>query len=408
MLREAFPKYYRSYQRSPWVDELDEFSTWLANVGYSHRCACNHLCRLRQVLDRTFDHCPNAAFTVVQLDKAFSSISSPSQSPRYRATQRAFQSFLAARGRLVTPPTSFRFETLRLGYRQYLAELRGLTAVTIQQHDTTVRDFLSLALGPNQDLTDLTGRNIETYVLARGSEIKRQTLQHTVARLRSFLRYAYERGEIRSKLAEIIDTPRIYRDELPPRAMDWELVQKLLNSINRVNRIGWRDYTILHLMAYYGLRPSEIVTLHRDSIDWKTGVLHVKQCKTRSSLELPLTALTISVLRCYFSHVWPGRKHPELFVRARSPAGALKATAITNIFKKWARQSGLPLNRYSPYSLRHSFAMRLLERGVGVKAIGDLLGHRSLESTCQYLRLDVNVLRQVALSVPHVEQVRRP
>ena len=39
MLREAFPKYYRSYQRSPWVDELEEFSSWLANIGYSHRCA---------------------------------------------------------------------------------------------------------------------------------------------------------------------------------------------------------------------------------------------------------------------------------------------------------------------------------------------------------------------------------
>lgn len=44
--------------------------------------------------------------------------------------------------------------------------------------------------------------------------------------------------------------------------------------------------------------------------------------------------------------------------------------------------------------------MRLLNRGVGVKAIGDLLGHRSLESTCVYLRLDVKALRAVALPVP--------
>ena len=51
-------------------------------------------------------------------------------------------------------------------------------------------------------------------------------------------------------------------------------------------------------------------------------------------------------------------------------------------------------------SLRHAFALRLLERGVGVKAIGDLLGHRSLESTCVYLRLDIAALRTVALPVP--------
>ena len=184
-----------------------------------------------------------------------------------------------------------------------------------------MRDFLSRALGPNQDLTDLTGGNIESYLLARGPEIKRQTLQHTVAHLRSFLRYAYERGEIRSRLAEIIDTPRIYRDELPPRAMDWELVQELLNSINRVNRTGWRDYTILHLMAYYGLRPSEIVTLHRDSIDWKTGVLHVEQCKTRSSLVLPLTDLDsqCTALLLFPCMAWP--KAPGVIRTSSKPGG---------------------------------------------------------------------------------------
>jgi site-specific recombinase XerD len=64
------------------------------------------------------------------------------------------------------------------------------------------------------------------------------------------------------------------------------------------------------------------------------------------------------------------------------------------------RQSGLPLQGTSSYCLRHSFAMRLLDRGVGVKVIGDLLGHRTLESTCVYLRLQTGALREVALPLP--------
>jgi integrase/recombinase XerD len=52
------------------------------------------------------------------------------------------------------------------------------------------------------------------------------------------------------------------------------------------------------------------------------------------------------------------------------------------------------------YSLRHAFAMRLLRRGVGIKAIGDLLGHRSLEAICAYLRIDIDMLRTVGLPVP--------
>jgi site-specific recombinase XerD len=75
-------------------------------------------------------------------------------------------------------------------------------------------------------------------------------------------------------------------------------------------------------------------------------------------------------------------------------------TAIWGIFAKRAAAAGINIASYSAYSLRHAFAMRLLERGVGVKAIGDVLGHRSLESTCVYLRLDINALRQVALEIP--------
>ena len=70
------------------------------------------------------------------------------------------------------------------------------------------------------------------------------------------------------------------------------------------------------------------------------------------------------------------------------------------MFARRAQAIGLGQGEYSAYSLRHAFAMRLLRRGVGVKAIGDVLGHRDLESTCVYLRLDVQALRDVPLPVP--------
>jgi len=70
------------------------------------------------------------------------------------------------------------------------------------------------------------------------------------------------------------------------------------------------------------------------------------------------------------------------------------------MFRVRARRSGLPLTDASAYSLRHSFAMRLFDRGVGIKAIGDLMGHHSIVSTAVYLRLQTEVLRKVALPVP--------
>jgi integrase/recombinase XerD len=231
-------------------------------------------------------------------------------------------------------------------------------------------------------------------------QVQRQTLQHKVAHLRAFLRFCADRGETARGL-DCIDTPRTYRGELPPRAIGWDLVEKLLASVDRDDDLGRRDHAILHLMAYYGLRASEIVGLTLDSVNWKTGTMRIDQSKTRSILVLPLADQTLQILDQYLADRRPcGQATIFLFPRALSPVGAMTSWAVCDVFTKRARESGLPLDGVSSYALRHSFAMRLLGQGVGVKTIGDLLGHHNLESTCVYLRIETDMLRTVALPVP--------
>ena len=396
MLSELFPKGHRRYEQSQFAVDLEEFASWLLATGYSRENTCDHLYRLRTTLERLDGLSPGAMFSEAQLEPAFTSPRFPAL---YRGTQRAFACFLKQRGRLVLAVSNDRFATRRADYRQYLAELRGFATATIQQHDSTLSDFLLRGVPSDKGLGELTRADIERYVQLKSKEVSRQTLQHVIAHLRAFLRYGRDRGETATAL-EHIDTPRTYRGELPPRALDWKLVLRLLASVDRASRAGWRDYAILHLMAYYGLRPSEIAALRLVSIDWTAKTLSVEQRKTRSTLVLPLAERTVNLLRRYLRHGRPVTDRPELFVRVRSPAGGLRHYAVVSIFEKRARLSGLPLQGRSSYGLRHAFAMRLLHRGVGVKAIGDLLGHHSLESTCVYLRIDTDTLRAVALPVP--------
>jgi site-specific recombinase XerD len=89
-----------------------------------------------------------------------------------------------------------------------------------------------------------------------------------------------------------------------------------------------------------------------------------------------------------------------LFLRARCPYIRLEHGAVGDLFRKRMREAGLPDCGKHVYRLRHTFAMRLLSRGVGMKAIGDVLGHHSFDGTSGYLRLDVAMLRGVALDVP--------
>jgi site-specific recombinase XerD len=224
-------------------------------------------------------------------------------------------------------------------------------------------------------------------------------MQHWVARLRSFLRFCHAQGLLPQPL-DAIDTPRVYRDELLPKALPWATVLQLLHSIDRSQATGWRDYTVLHLMSHYGLRPCEVAALKLDSIEWQTRTLCVEQCKTCSTLTLPLAEQTVQILQQYLQKSRPGSERSELFLRTRGPAGPLMPQAVCDLYRRRATRSGLPLQGSSAYSLRHSFAMRLLDRGVGIKAIGDVLGHRGLETTCVYLRLQLDALRDVALPLP--------
>ncbi len=402
MFKQLFPKFHQRYESSPFREWLEQFARWLIDTGYRHDRTHDHVRRLRQVLGLA-DRPLGATVCHTDLERIFAT--SP-QNVLFAATRRAFSRCLADHGQW-QPDADVRLHAEVLdAYRDYLCAVRGLSPSTVAQHISTVGAFLEETLPvAGLKVNDLTRQQIERHVVATGKRISRQSLQHWVARLRSFLRFCHMQGLLASRL-DAIDTPRVYRGELPPRAIPWGTVQELLQSIDRGQTTGSRDYVILYLMAHYGLRPCEVVSLRLDSIDWQANTLRVEQRKTRSVLLLPLADQTLRVLKSYLDSGRPASTRADLFLRARAPAGAIKHTAVCGLYQSRVARSGLAaLQGTSAYCLRHSFAMRLLERGVGIKAIGDVLGHRGLESTCVYLRLQLDALRDVALPVPQAEAV---
>ncbi|MCX4163676.1 MULTISPECIES: tyrosine-type recombinase/integrase [Paraburkholderia] len=330
MLQDLFPKVHRRYEESRFAADLEDFAVWLRRRGYSRTSACDHLFRAKQTLERMDIAEPGGTFSAEHLYAAFTSLRFPAL---YRGTQRAFECFLSSRNRLILAETDDPFDALRDHYLQHLRELRGFAVSTVAQHDSTIREFLSRIALPEQTLRTLSATDVEEYIRFKSQEVTRQTLQHVIAHLRAFLRYCEDRGDIVHGLHHI-DTPRTYRGELPPRALDWKLVPKLVNSVDRRSRAGWRDHAVLHLMAYYGLRASEVAALTLSSINWESRTLHVQQCKTHSILILPLADRTINLLRRYLRYGRSVNDCPALFLRARSPAGSLTHYGVVDIFYK--------------------------------------------------------------------------
>ena len=132
----------------------------------------------------------------------------------------------------------------------------------------------------------------------------------------------------------------------------------------------------------------------------QTCALPIYQPKTHSWLTLPRKTPPRGLLRRYLKAGRRPSRRSELFLATSTPYAPLSKSSVTQLFEKRVRESGLSIPYGFPYCLRHSFAMRLFDRKVGIKTIGDLMGHQSIVSTAVYLRLQTDVLRDVALPVP--------
>ncbi len=331
---------------------------------------------------------PDRMWTDDELDRAF-------HHRRYRRVYRqarhSFSKFLQSVGRLIPRRRHNPHEEILAAYQSFLSDVRGLVRATIVQHVAEVDGLLRHLLPEGKQLKQLTAKGIEEHVERRAQTLSRHTLHAAVGYLRAFLVYCFERRLIPARL---------------DRALEWQVIQRLLSSIDRTDRSGWRDFMMLHLMAHYGLRPGEVAHLTLESIDWTARTVLVQQQKTRSWLTLPLKDQSVGLLRRYLKEGRRQSRHSELFLAASTPYAPLSKASVTYLFKNRVRKSGLPIAHDFPYSLRHSFAMRLFDHKVGIKTIGDLMGHQSIASTAVYLRLQTDILREVALPVPTAAKIQ--
>lgn len=412
MIRELFPRTHDRYLSLPLLGSLAaDLAQWLLDEGYQRRTR-RQLLRAVVPIDRALRRRRLDRVSVLtRRDLIACWTWYRRRNVRVAGTVQVLQRFLTHRGLLAPPQSGPPTRTgVRLAaYATYLRDVRGLDPATIHQHVVTAEEFLrhvKYETHPTR-LAALSARDLEAFIHRAGARLRRGTLQHVVARVRGLLRFLASAGVVRAGLDTQIDTPRVYRLERLPRTLPWDTVHAFLRSIDRTTPIGLRDYTMFFLVATYGLRACEIAALTLDDLDWRAGILRVPPRKHGTPLLLPLTDAAGTVLLHYLRRGRPPSSHRELFLRARAPAGVLQRTAVTDAFQAWSRRSGLGIPFQGPHCLRHSYAVHLLRRGIPLRTLGALLGHRSADSTCVYLRLALEDLRGVALSLPRAGSASR-
>ena len=381
----------------------DSFDDWLASNGYTQVSRKNSIRTLPRVdaelRRRQIKEISNLTLPV--FDDCWESFMK--KDPHHAGAVRTVERYLAANGLIVPgrPATAPSIESILIEeYADSLREVCGLVAATISRRRYTARCFLQHLDKEGIRLKKIQAAQIESYITKAGKRLSRATLQHEISALRGFLRFLAMDGRAPEGLASQIDTPRLYRLEKLPRSIPWETVRALLRSIDRTSAKGLRDYAMFLLIATYGLRVSEVVGITLDDIRWRQGSLRIHQGKTSSPLELPLTNEVSYALVKHLKRTPPPPPYRGIFLRMLAPISVLKPTAIQPAFLSLVQKSGLRIPFQGPHCLRHSLAVHLLRKGTPLKTIGDILGHRSAESTSTYLRLATEDLREVPLPVP--------
>jgi len=186
--------------------------------------------------------------------------------------------------------------------------------------------------------------------------------------------------------------------------MAWEDVQKLLAAPDRRTLVGKRDYAILRLVASYGLRIGQAIHLRVRDIDFRQQLIHFPAEKGCKPLSFPILEEVAEALLGYLRERGDAPTD-EVFLTVR---GTRRPLGINNhlgsALKSYFLRAGIRATRYGAHPIRHAFATRLMQQGTPIKEIADLLGHRSIETTFLYTKVDVDRLRRLSVEWPEVKR----
>ena len=290
-------------------------------------------------------------------------------------------------------------------YLAFLREQQGVSLATITIRRLMVRPFLQ-SLGrhatPSQ-LHRLSAKSIHDYIISHSAGLTRASRKHLTSSLRSFLRFAHVRGYLPRDLVSAVPVLASWRLAHLPRGLSWKQVQRLLKAPDRRTAVGRRDYAMLLLVATYGVRIGQVTALRRHDIHWHEQTIAFAPSKGGKPLKFPLEKSVAEALLAYLRRDRGPVLFDEVFLTIR---GVRRPLGMNNhlgtALKSYYQRAGIKASVIGTHAIRHAVATRLLERGASIKTIADLLGHRHIETTYIYTKVDLTQLRTLAGQWPEV------
>jgi site-specific recombinase XerD len=384
---------------------IEGYWAWLTERGYSPGTVI-HLLAMAGALGRWMD---TRGIVVGDLNRP---VIAEFRSARHAAGMRCVPGahgldrlleFLGQQGVLaVSVPAADPVEEWVQRYRRWLVDERGLAEATVERYVKLARLFLTQrSTGSVHCVENLTGTDIVAFLLEESERLSVGSVKGRVAELRSLLKFLYLQGLTPRLLTTVVPPVAGWRDTGVPRAIPAADVQLLLDSCDRSDSVGVRDFAMLMLVARLGLRSAEVARLELGDIDWRAGQIILRGRASRQE-GMPLPVDVGEALTAYVTQARPSTRIRQVFLAAKAPMRPIPPGLVSDVTHRACDRAGLP--RLGAHRLRHSLATEMLRRGATIVGVSQVLRHRDLATTAIYAKVDYAALRAVARPWPGAQR----
>ncbi len=284
----------------------------------------------------------------------------------------------------------------------YLENERNFSGHTVRSYAADLAQFAAFLAGADNGDTDpavlsdrirqATPVDLRRYLAEmRRADYQRATIARKLATLRSFYKFLARQGHVEANPVKTIRTPR--QEKRLPKFLEPEEVERLLAAPQGDDLLTLRDKAILEVLYSTGMRVSELVGLDLKDVDPIGEVVRVRGKGKRERLA-PLGSYALEALDRYLAARAGAEVHDEKALFVNRHGRRLSARSVRRKLAKYLKVAGLD-PAVSPHTLRHSFATHMLERGADLRAVQELLGHRSLSTTQVYTHVTAGRLKEV-------------
>ncbi|MBA3006015.1 MAG: tyrosine-type recombinase/integrase [Desulfocapsa sp.] len=282
-------------------------------------------------------------------------------------------------------------------YLHYCATARYDTEKTAQHIRRVLEAFYHYLGRNNLNLSAITIERIDAFNQEYNVAYARQSQKLNRSCLKLFLKYLYnEHRVLKRDIAALLNPPRIFHRTKAPCFLRTDEIQQLFDHMTLSTPADLRTNAIIHIAYTMGLRPQEICRLTLDDIQFSKAEMHIKHRKAGSPVTLPIPLKTLKAIVAYLVGGRPENNYRELFLQCQRPNGPVNQPNVSYAIKTCMRKAGLP-KEATPYRLRHTHAQHLLEAGVSVFEIKEMLGHDDIEATKRYLHIHIKLMKRVIL-----------